>query len=1387
VKQIANVAALPGIVKHSVGLPDCHSGYGFAIGNAAAFDMNDPNAIVSPGGVGFDINCGVRLLRTNLFEEDLRGLTEQLAQALFDHIPVGVGSKGIIPTTGADLEAALEMGMDWSLREGYAWAEDKEHCFAPDTVVLMADGTRRAIGDVAVGDHLVDESGELRTITGRSLGAGELFRVSYSSGVATEEEEAGFTCNGGHQLVVFVGAGVCIQALSSSDEVVDMTSPAVAKYRVVCHCLEQDNGLGFAVPNDASKTLSVNEGAPEAESYHTLAKALAAAQAFAATIPARLLWQPTVVQYRAFVARYPGRQQWCRMMRCAPEMPSPPPSALFSSVLAAAYAAVEAAGGAHVAPSERISPAEAAYLVGLWLGNGHTARACIYLQKPDDEADSPLAAIAAAAPKMGLAAQVVEPPPKEECCGDTVRHKPYYWVYLSTATGGAAGPADAPLLADQPDKNLFCRLLTALGIMGADTYTPLSMDTEQAFVRDSVQVRAALLAGLIDAHGSRQNAGWVLAQKDADVATGEQFHLSIATLAWRTALSIGFAASMSCGQDDLTPGGAAVKKAVVRITSPAGGTDILSPLLRHASKCVPAAEPDDATEERWVRGQQLYRFTITPAAPGPFVSIQVDGATHRFLLADYLVVHNCEEYGRMLNADPTKVTKRAKKRGLPQLGTLGAGNHYAEIQVVEEIHDRAAASRMGIEEVGQVCVMIHSGSRGLGHQVATDALVEMEKAMARDGILTNDRQLACARISSREGQDYLAAMSAAANYAWVNRSSMTFLARQTFAKVFNSTPDDLDMHVIYDVSHNIAKVEEHLVDGRPRKLLVHRKGATRAFGPHHPLIPVDYQFIGQPVLIGGTMGTCSYVLTGTEKGMAETWGSTCMPEADHEVLTDRGFLALPDLLAAWGGNSLEGPAADASLRVAGFDAASGALVFERPQRLVLNAARDHAVVDFTQAGYAHAWTDAAASSAARPHSHVSLVVTADHDMYVAAPSASQSAGLASYAKAKAASLCGETAPAAIQMLSHAPKGLSTGASTEDGIAVEALEANGFDLQSLGVHSSEQCSALLALCGYWVASAPVAAATEALAMPVESADAAAWLEQTVQTLGLPFVCKAGADAGPNAACISGAYVTDAAYMALLGAGPSSASRCSGGLNEASVNAPSGVNASKTTSAASGQVRQLPPQVWHLSHTALRTVLLGACRAQGVSAAAFEALAHGCLSVASPHLRDELVRVCLLAGCTAHFEAEGERWAVHWDAGVSGSETAQPVLRPGEDVRADVYTGRTWCLTMPSGFLVARRTRRTDGHITQASRPVIIGNCHGAGRASSRAKSRKTLTYEDVLDSLEKKGISIRVASPKLVMEEAPESYKDVTAVVDTCHEAGISNKAIKLRPVAVVKG
>lgn len=234
----------------------------------------------------------------------------------------------------------------------------------------------------------------------------------------------------------------------------------------------------------------------------------------------------------------------------------------------------------------------------------------------------------------------------------------------------------------------------------------------------------------------------------------------------------------------------------------------------------------------------------------------------------------CEEYGRIIGADAQVVSQRAKSRGVSQLGTLGAGNHYAEVQVVDTVYDEKVAESMGLE-VGTVCAMLHSGSRGLGHQVASEAVTKMEGIMPEQNLFVRDRQLACARLASAEGREYLAAMYAAANFAFVNRSVLAFLARQAFVKVFKQSADDLDMHLIYDVSHNIAKEELHDVNGETRRLLVHRKGATRAFGPYHPLIPVGYQTIGQPALVGGTMGTASYVLTGTDIGMRDTFGSTC--------------------------------------------------------------------------------------------------------------------------------------------------------------------------------------------------------------------------------------------------------------------------------------------------------------------------------------------------------------------------------------------------------------------------------------------------------------------------------------------------------------------------------
>ncbi len=219
----------------------------------------------------------------------------------------------------------------------------------------------------------------------------------------------------------------------------------------------------------------------------------------------------------------------------------------------------------------------------------------------------------------------------------------------------------------------------------------------------------------------------------------------------------------------------------------------------------------------------------------------------------------CEERGTSAGADPTAVSAKAKQRGEGQLGSLGAGNHFLEVQVVDRLVDREAAAAFGLAD-GMVVVMIHCGSRGLGHQTCTDQLQEMGKAMARHGIAVPDRQLACVPVDSGDGARYLGAMAAAANFAWANRHVLAHATREAFAA---GCGGPVAMPLVYDVAHNLAKLERHLVDGKERELCVHRKGATRAFGPGHPALPADLAPHGQPVLVPGSMGTASWVLRGT--------------------------------------------------------------------------------------------------------------------------------------------------------------------------------------------------------------------------------------------------------------------------------------------------------------------------------------------------------------------------------------------------------------------------------------------------------------------------------------------------------------------------------------------
>ncbi|MBU1027335.1 MAG: RtcB family protein [Candidatus Margulisbacteria bacterium] len=241
-------------------------------------------------------------------------------------------------------------------------------------------------------------------------------------------------------------------------------------------------------------------------------------------------------------------------------------------------------------------------------------------------------------------------------------------------------------------------------------------------------------------------------------------------------------------------------------------------------------------------------------------------------------IEHTEARGALPGADPSLVSSRAKERGTSQQGTLGSGNHFLEVQYIEEIYDEKIAAAWGLF-VGQVTIMVHSGSRGFGHQVCTDYIQVMQKAAQKYGIKLPDRQLCCAPVSSPEGKDYFGAMAAAANYAWCNRQMLMHWTCETFAQVVGGSRSKLGINLVYDVAHNIAKMEKHRVKDQDREkdkvLCVHRKGATRAFPAGHPELSADYKATGQPVLIPGDMGRYSYLLVGTDLAMKETWGSVC--------------------------------------------------------------------------------------------------------------------------------------------------------------------------------------------------------------------------------------------------------------------------------------------------------------------------------------------------------------------------------------------------------------------------------------------------------------------------------------------------------------------------------
>lgn len=339
--------------------------------------------------------------------------------------------------------------------------------------------------------------------------------------------------------------------------------------------------------------------------------------------------------------------------------------------------------------------------------------------------------------------------------------------------------------------------------------------------------------------------------------------LAMPDIHWGYGFPIGGVAAFPCENGVISPGGVGfdINCGVRLITTPLKVKDLTSKkaLIEELFHAVPTGV--GAKSARPVSSRDLNGILTDGAA---WTVEQGFGTEHDLV--------RCEEQGRMEEAKPEAVSPKARQRGMPQPGTLGAGNHFLEVQVVNEVMDQQAAGLFGVEQ-GQVCVMIHCGSRGLGHQVCTDHLRTLEAATKKYGISLPDRQLACAPLDSPEGKAYFGAMAAAANYAWANRQMITYQVRQVFSRVFRISPEE--MPLVYDVAHNIAKFETHMVDGTATKVCVHRKGATRAFGPGAPDLPSELAMIGQPVIIPGSMGTSSYLLHGTSTAMERTFGSTC--------------------------------------------------------------------------------------------------------------------------------------------------------------------------------------------------------------------------------------------------------------------------------------------------------------------------------------------------------------------------------------------------------------------------------------------------------------------------------------------------------------------------------
>ncbi len=825
--QIANVACLPGIYKYSIAMPDVHYGYGMPIGGVAAFDQRE--GIISPGGTGFDINCGVRLIRTNLTKEEVQPKIKELIKTLFKNVPSGLGSKGILKFSKSVMDEVLEEGVKWAVREGYGWKEDLEFI---EEHGCLKDADASYVSDKA------KERG--RTQLG-SLGSGNHFlEVQYVEKVFNEE----------------------------SAEVYGIEENQVV---VMVHCLPENS----KILTEHGYYIKIKD----LENCYDKVRVLIYDKENKTLIPAKIkkFWKFKNNKKIYKIKTFTGKE-----IVCTEDHPIWTPSGWKQAkdlkpddlVLTYPHDGVE-----YEEPEEKIIVDEEDIIKA-----GGTERMVKNLKKKG------LLPLKLNHEKMGIIARLVGYAFGDAWVGGKrprvkfidnlevlkrikadldelgfsstivriVKHKSeinHITVNKEIKRRSFEGEG-YQLVVSAPS---FAILLKSLGVpYGKKTDIPFNVPK---WIKESPKwIKRLFLAGYF---GAEMN---IIKQRNGEIYRLENLKVSLNKVEDLVDNGIAFMEEIKEILEEFEVEGKIYTQPYVKrkdgkisykiILRLSGG---LNNLIKFASKI--GYEYNTKRQSMLIKALQYYLYKKKILE----LEAKETGKSLKQLL------NTSRKYRKYKIDSFENFARRYSEGDLTMWDIVVSVEELKEnIEIVYDL----TIDDINHNFIADNFVVSNTGSRGLGHQICTDYLRIMEKAAKKYGIKLPDRQLACAPFESEEGQSYFKAMCCGANYAWANRQMITHWVRESFEEVFKIHAEDLEMDIVYDVAHNIAKKEEHIVDGRKVKVIVHRKGATRAFPPKHEAIPKEYKDIGQPVIIPGDMGTASYLMRGTEIAMKETFGST---------------------------------------------------------------------------------------------------------------------------------------------------------------------------------------------------------------------------------------------------------------------------------------------------------------------------------------------------------------------------------------------------------------------------------------------------------------------------------------------------------------------------------